>query len=62
MKLYLFPNRAHDEKVLRIMQGLADRGREIVTAGDDEPVSAYLRRPLRSEQQARRELGRDHGT
>lgn len=57
MKLYLFPDRAHDEKVLRIMQGLADRGREIITAGADEPTSAYLRRPLRTEAEARAQQG-----
>lgn len=51
-RLFLFPNRAHDEQLLRIMEGLARRGRIIVDA-EEGPTSPYLRRPLRTEAEAR---------
>lgn len=53
-KVYLFPDRAHDEHLLQVMEGLARRGVKIKTAGDEElPVSPYLQRPLRTEAEAR---------
>lgn len=53
-RLFLFPTRAHDEQLLQVMDGLARRGVTIKTGGDDDaPTSEYLRRPLRTEAEAR---------
>jgi hypothetical protein len=59
------PSREDDEKLLKVIQGFEDRGREVVFTEDPldvyvpEPfVSEYLTRPLRTEDEARAQLNR----